>query len=58
MDEIIVESPTLGDDVPPTGQMLGLEEADKPRSMFRRGLEVFLENRLAVVAFGLLVFTS
>ncbi|ACU77142.1 binding-protein-dependent transport systems inner membrane component [Catenulispora acidiphila DSM 44928] len=56
MDEIAVESPGAGESFPSTEQMLGLEPTEKPRSMFRRGLEVFLENRLAVVAFGVLVF--
>jgi peptide/nickel transport system permease protein len=56
MDEIIAEAPGTGDAVPTAEQMLGLEPVEKPRSMFRRGLEVFLENRLAVIAFGVLVF--
>ena len=33
----------------------GLLPAAKPRSMFRRGLEVFVENRLAVVGFVIIV---
>jgi peptide/nickel transport system permease protein len=34
----------------------GMEGVEKPRSMFRRGLEVFLENKLAVIGVGILVF--
>ncbi|NUR27496.1 MAG: ABC transporter permease [Catenulispora sp.] len=48
--------PEQGDPTVPTDQMLGLAPAEKPRSMFRRGLEVFVENKLAVVAVGVLVF--
>lgn len=32
-----------------------LEQAEKPRSMFRRGWEVFAENKLALAALGFLV---
>jgi peptide/nickel transport system permease protein len=46
-----VTEPTLGGTAPsgalPTG---------KPRSTFRRGLEVFLENKLAVTGVGIFVF--
>ena len=34
----------------------GILPATKPRSAFRRGLEVFLENRLAVAGVGIFVF--
>jgi peptide/nickel transport system permease protein len=34
----------------------GLLPAGKPRSTFRRGLEVFLENKLAVTGLGIFVF--
>ncbi len=34
----------------------GILPAGKPRSAFRRGLEVFLENKLAVVGVGIVVF--
>ena len=33
----------------------GMLPAAKPRSMFRRGLEVFLENKLAIVGVVILV---
>ena len=33
----------------------GALPATKPRGMFLRGLEVFLENKLAIVAFELLI---
>ncbi|HEY2578858.1 MAG TPA: ABC transporter permease [Streptosporangiaceae bacterium] len=33
----------------------GMDTAPPPRSMFRRGLEVFTENRLALIGLGLLV---
>ena len=55
MDEIFAETPAAGADIPPTTQLLGLEPG-QPRSMFRRGLEVFVENKLAVIALGLIVF--
>ncbi|HEY3733179.1 MAG TPA: ABC transporter permease [Streptosporangiaceae bacterium] len=35
---------------------LGLAPAQKPRGMLRRGWEVFAENKLALVAIGVLVF--
>jgi peptide/nickel transport system permease protein len=35
---------------------LGLAPAAKPRSMLRRGWEVFAENKLALVSLGVLVF--
>src|SRR5258707_2850344 len=35
---------------------LGMLPAGKPRSSFRRGLEVFLENKLAVTGVGIFVF--
>ena len=47
--------PEQGDPTVPSDQMLGLAPAEKPRSMFRRGLEVFVENKLAVVALGVLL---
>jgi peptide/nickel transport system permease protein len=34
----------------------GGQAADKPRSMFRRGWEVFAENRLALVGVGFVIF--
>jgi peptide/nickel transport system permease protein len=34
----------------------GMLPAGKPRSSFRRGLEVFLENKLAVTGVGIIVF--
>jgi len=37
------------------GQTPGAMPASKPRGMFARGLEVFLENKLAMVGVGLLV---
>jgi len=40
----------------PTAQDLGLESADRPRSAFRRGLEVFLENKLGVA--GLIIVVA
>jgi peptide/nickel transport system permease protein len=35
---------------------LGLAAASKPRSMFRRGWEVFAENRLALISLGFMIF--
>jgi peptide/nickel transport system permease protein len=35
---------------------LGMLPAGKPRSTFRRGLEVFLENKLAVTGAGIFIF--
>ncbi len=35
---------------------LGLEPRDKPRGMFRRGWEVFAENRLALAGLGIVIF--
>ncbi|HEX4060331.1 MAG TPA: ABC transporter permease [Streptosporangiaceae bacterium] len=35
---------------------LGLAAAAKPRSMFRRGWEVFAENKLALVSLGFMIF--
>src|SRR5579875_1438677 len=35
---------------------LGLSPAAKPRSMFRRGWEVFAENKMALASLGFLVF--
>jgi peptide/nickel transport system permease protein len=35
---------------------LGLTAAAKPRSMFRRGWEVFAENKLALVSLGFMIF--
>jgi hypothetical protein len=34
----------------------GPQAADKPRSMFKRGWEVFAENRLALVGLGFVIF--
>jgi peptide/nickel transport system permease protein len=48
--------PEQDDPAIPSDQLLGLAPAEKPRSMFRRGLEVFVENKLAIVAVGVLVF--
>jgi peptide/nickel transport system permease protein len=56
MDEVIAASADQEARVPPAERIPGLEPTEKPRSMLRRGLEVFLENRLAVAAFGVLVF--
>jgi peptide/nickel transport system permease protein len=42
-------------EAPPAGPAAGQIQA-KPRSMFRRGWEVFAENRLALVGIGFLVF--
>lgn len=39
----------------PSAVDLGLESAEKPRSMFRRGWEVFVENKLALIALIFLV---
>jgi peptide/nickel transport system permease protein len=35
---------------------LGLAPADKPRGMFRRGWEVFAENKLALIGLGIVIF--
>ena len=35
---------------------LGLEPATKPRSLFRRGWEVFSENKLALISLGFMIF--
>lgn len=40
----------------PSAVDLGLEAADKPRSMFARGWEVFAENKLALASLAFLVF--
>ena len=37
---------------------LGLAPADKPRGLLRRGWEVFAQNRLALVAVGVVVFMA
>lgn len=42
-------------DVPPDGQA-GPGKQAKPRSMFRRGFEVFAENKLALVGIGFVIF--
>ena len=39
----------------PEAQAPGVLPASKPRSMFQRGLEVFLENKLALVGVTILV---
>jgi peptide/nickel transport system permease protein len=40
----------------PSAVELGLESADKPRSMFARSWEVFAENKLALVSLAFLIF--
>ena len=45
---ILTEQPASGPE--PTAVELGLEAADKPRSMFARGWEVFAENKLALAS--------
>jgi peptide/nickel transport system permease protein len=40
----------------PSAADLGLAPAGKPRSMLRRGWEVFAENKLALVSLGIIVF--
>lgn len=40
----------------PSAVDLGLESAEKPRSMFARGWEVFAENKLALAALIFLIF--
>jgi peptide/nickel transport system permease protein len=40
----------------PSAVDLGLESAEKPRSMFARGWEIFIENKLALVSLVFLVF--
>jgi peptide/nickel transport system permease protein len=45
----------LAPEAPPTGPAAGQIHA-KPRSMFRRGWEVFAENKLALVGMGFIVF--
>jgi peptide/nickel transport system permease protein len=48
---------TVGDTLQTQGAVtLGMLPAGKPRSTFRRGLEVFLENKLAVTGVGIFVF--
>ena len=42
-------------DAPPDGQA-GQGQQAKPRSMFRRGWEVFAENKLALVGIGFVIF--
>ena len=39
----------------PTALELGLESAEKPRSMFARGWEVFAENKLALASLAFLI---
>jgi peptide/nickel transport system permease protein len=46
---------TLTADVPPGGQAGRGHRAAKPRSMFRRGWEVFAENKLALVGLGFVI---
>jgi peptide/nickel transport system permease protein len=43
-------------DLPPDDPAGGLIAAEKPRSMLRRGWEVFAENRLALVGLGIVAF--
>jgi peptide/nickel transport system permease protein len=40
----------------PTGESAGGQQAGKPRSMLRRGFEVFAENKLALVGTGFVIF--
>ena len=40
----------------PTAVELGLESAEKPRSMFARGWEVFAENKLALAGLAMMIF--
>ena len=40
----------------PSAVDLGLESAEKPRSMFARGWEVFAENKLALASLAFLIF--
>jgi peptide/nickel transport system permease protein len=47
--EPAVQGPESASDAP-------LESAGKPRSMLRRGWEVFAENRLALVSLGVVIF--
>lgn len=47
---------TLSDVAPEPVIGPGMESVDKPRSMFRRGLEVFVENKLAILGVVILVF--
>src|SRR6185437_11700628 len=42
----------------PEAQTPGALPASKPRSMFARGLEVFIENKLAIVGVTLLVLIA
>lgn len=42
----------------PTAVELGLESVEKPRSMFRRGWEVFAENKLALASLVLLILIA
>jgi peptide/nickel transport system permease protein len=46
---------TLLPEAPPSAPVAGQIQA-KPRSMFRRGFEVFAENKLALVGVGFIVF--
>jgi peptide/nickel transport system permease protein len=46
----IIETPE------PSAVELGLESAEKPRSMFARGWEVFAENKLALASLAFLIF--
>ncbi len=41
---------------PPAGQLRRRPAQAKPRSMFRRGWEVFAENKLALVGLGFVIF--
>ncbi|MGO8957216.1 MAG: ABC transporter permease [Streptosporangiaceae bacterium] len=43
-------------EAPPVSPAGGQLQATKPRSMFRRGWEVFAENKLALVGLGFVVF--
>jgi peptide/nickel transport system permease protein len=46
----------LAEGAAPAGDALGLAPSTKPRSMFRRGWEVFAENKMALASLGFLVF--
>ena len=47
---------TLIPETPPAGSAAGQLQSAKTRSMFRRGWEVFAENKLALVGLGFVIF--
>jgi peptide/nickel transport system permease protein len=52
-----IAEPEQGEGLAPAGaEELGLVPAEKPRSMLRRGWEVFAQNKLALVGMGIVVF--